>query len=96
MWYYIEKESLKVVPIQEPESGESDQEFVAKICKMLCKDEILFHSTDWKCYCHIELAQFISDMNKVYKFNIDKMYQMFERQLSECLLEKIKSMNNYF
>ena len=89
--FFFSLEDCTLHPLDSP-SDDNVMAWIEEQIKHLCNDDVLY--IDGKYYCHINLADFICDMNAKYTINLTLLIEKYQEELRLVALQQIENLSN--
>lgn len=89
--FFLSHEDCILHPLVSP-SDDNVMAWMDEQIKHLCNDDILY--VGGKYYCHINLADFICDMNARYTINLTLLINKYQEELRMVVLQQIENLSN--
>ncbi len=79
----------KLLPLSSPTKG-NITEWMEEQIQQLCQDNVILFNN--KYYCHINLDEFISDMNRTYHFDLSELFDQYQSELWKVVLQRSQNL----
>ena len=89
--FFLSHEDCILHPLVSP-SDDNVMAWMEEQIERLCVDDVLY--VGGKYYCHINLADFLCDMNSQYTINLSLLIDKYQKELRLVALQQVENLTN--